>query len=265
MVIGHTRVVSGLERHLYPVTLLVGPPSVGKRTIAEHVAAHHGAATGDVSQVERLDADAARWVIRLSGVFAQGPLRVVIIRLDGAQENAANILLKSLEEPPPALRFILLAPKLPYPPTLTSRAVLSRCGFLTDREVAKVLQLGGMDPASAAWAAPYGHGQVRPAMEADTLSSIRGVVIAALRATAAHDMETLERALKRWDDAAHDSLIRWAYEAASGKWRFYSRADSAGLDDGDFPYRLLVAASASRQVRPRLAATVALEEECMRR
>ncbi len=176
----------------------------------------------------------------------------------------ANILLKLLEEPPPTFRFILLSSRLPIP-TVSSRAVLLRCGFLTDREVARVLQLGGMDPASAARAAPYGHGQVRPAMEADVLGSIRGTVIAALRATAAHDMEGLERTLKRWDDAAHDSLVRWAYEAASGKWRLYSRADSAGLDDGDFPYRLLVAASVARQARPRLAATVALEEECMRR
>ncbi len=91
------------------MVLLRGPASVGKRTLARHVLSKHGAIKADIREVEQLSAEAAR---DLRGFVATAPFSKIkgcIVRLDGASEQGLNVLLKTLEEPPSASRFIITA------------------------------------------------------------------------------------------------------------------------------------------------------------
>ena len=79
----------------------------------------------------------------------KGNWRVFLIdQVDRANEQAANSLLKTLEEPPPHLILILTA-RNPYDllPTIRSRAVGFRLSRLTDDEVREFLKSRGADQA----------------------------------------------------------------------------------------------------------------------
>ncbi len=77
----------------------------------------------------------------------KGDWRVFLIdQVDRANEQAANSLLKTLEEPPPHLVLIMTA-RNPYDllPTIRSRAVGFRLSRLTDEEVREFLKSRGAD------------------------------------------------------------------------------------------------------------------------
>jgi DNA polymerase-3 subunit delta' len=77
----------------------------------------------------------------------KGGWRVFLIdQVDRANEQAANSLLKTLEEPPEHLILIMTA-RNPYDllPTIRSRAVSFRLSRLTDGEVGEFLKLRGAD------------------------------------------------------------------------------------------------------------------------
>lgn len=264
MITGHSLVQAALSYPLPPVTLLLGPESVGKRTLAEHAARHHGVKPCDIIRIDKLDAPTARNVLRYAATWPQGPFKMIILRLDGASDHSLNILLKVLEEPPDSIRFILLATEPPIP-TIMSRSRVCRCGLLTDAEVERVLRESGMDPVVAARLAPHGHGHVRRAMEADATGQAKGIVLSALKAVALRDTDLLDRAMRRWTDEAHEALMQWAYEASSGIWRMFTKAESFGMADPEFARKLLRAVSQSWGARPRLAAMNVLEAACQRR
>ena len=72
----------------------------------------------------------------------------LIDRIDRANEQAANSLLKTLEEPPPHLILIMTASN-PYDllPTIRSRSVPLRLGRLTDQEMRAFSNARGLDHA----------------------------------------------------------------------------------------------------------------------
>lgn len=77
----------------------------------------------------------------------KGAWRVFLIdQIDRANEQAANSLLKTLEEPPPHLVLILTA-RNPYDllPTIRSRAVPFRLSPLGDEEMREFIQFRGLD------------------------------------------------------------------------------------------------------------------------
>ena len=79
----------------------------------------------------------------------KGDWRVFLIdRIDRANEQAANSLLKTLEEPPPHLILIMTASN-PYDllPTIRSRSVPLRLGRLTDQEMRAFSDARGLDHA----------------------------------------------------------------------------------------------------------------------
>src|ERR1044072_1522162 len=168
--IGHADAVAALRRELPPVTLLIGPPSVGKWTLTHHLADHH-----QVGMVDRaiypdgLNADAARSLISFSGRPPCGPSKLVPARLDHSSDAALNALLKTLEEPPPTARFLLthsctLTGRSSVPPTVVSRAHRYFLGLLSNEEVRDVLIGTGMSATAATKAAALGRGQVAAAL-----------------------------------------------------------------------------------------------------
>jgi DNA polymerase III subunit delta' len=88
---------------------------------------------------------------------------VVIEDADRLTEQASNALLKAVEEPPSRTVFLLCAPSLH--PDDVSLTIRSRCRLVTLRTppadaVAAVLEQGGMDAATAEWAAAAGQGHI---------------------------------------------------------------------------------------------------------
>jgi DNA polymerase III subunit delta' len=199
-VVGHRPVVDllrqAVRRGRVPQSLLfAGPEGVGKRTVALALAQavncpnrKDGDACGACSTCERIGAgrhsdvtyldtggeasikiDALR--ARVLGVVGYRPFeaerRVFIIDpADEMVEQAQDALLKTLEEPPPAVTIILVtayADTLPL--TVQSRCRRLRFGPLTEAEVARVLvERCEVDPAAARALAAQSGGSVAHAL-----------------------------------------------------------------------------------------------------
>lgn len=259
-VVGHTPVVRALRAHLPPVTLLLGPPSVGKWTLARHLAEHHRINPADRSPwPDGLGIDAARRVIAFVSTAGFGPVKLVTARLDATSTAALNALLKTLEEPPPTARFILTASQ-PTLPTITSRASVYRLGTLSVDELTAVLIAQGVRPDAAPRAAILGRGQVRPALAAHGNESARAAVLNLMRAVATADAQLFDRTVRSWDTAAQELLTRWFVEAVTDRWALFTEADSFGLHHNQPRLRaMLTAVSRVNAARPRLAVRAALE------
>lgn len=95
---------------------------------------------------------------------ALGRWQVVVIEdADRLTERASNALLKAVEEPAPRTVFLLCAPS--SHPEDVSVTIRSRCRLVALRipptqAVAAVLRLGGLDGATADWAAAAGQGHI---------------------------------------------------------------------------------------------------------
>ncbi len=97
---------------------------------------------------------------RLSLVANEGGRRVaLILHAEKLNANAANALLKTLEEPPDATTLILVATSGDtLPATLRSRTVRLRFRTRPEREIAAELVADGLSEADAALAAALGGG-----------------------------------------------------------------------------------------------------------
>jgi len=230
---GHHHVVTALEAGLPPVALLLGPPSVGKWTLTEHLAEHHRVLSVDRSaHPDGLSADAARNVKAFAWRAPLGRLKLVTARLDRTSPAALGVLLKTLEEPPSQTRFLLTAdtwtsqPKLPG--TITSRAVCYHLGLLADYQVTAILIESGMNTLAAHKAAALGAGQVRPARDALNLDEdAKTTVVTLMRAVAAADRDQLARAARNADATVAHLLKVWLHEALTGRWRTFAPPESA--------------------------------------
>ena len=233
--VGHDAVLKQLKNQLPPVTLLFGPESVGKRFLAQHTASYHGIGMADTYTGWELTTDTARTAAGLAALAPFGPLRAILLDLDESSEAAQHALLKQLEEPPPAVRYILVASRGPLT-TVTSRCRVYQCGYLPDAGVAMVLHQLGLTISEANKYAPLGRGQVRPAYAAATAardgSRVRSHVATAIKAAMTGTSETFTAAVLGWDDE-HTLLLRvWAHEAATCRWVFFDPTFAPGATTG---------------------------------
>jgi hypothetical protein len=228
-VIGHEMQLGWLARELPQVTLLVGPPSVGKRVLAEFVFSRYG---GTDLAIEKLTAESARYAEEQSRISPMArAFKNIIIELDGSSEQVQNILLKTLEEPPATARFMLVASRYPLP-TIVSRCAVIKCGLLTDEQVTEVLVLHGASPEEARQYAPHGCGTVAPALkslqDSDNLKTTTSVVATALR-TATERGGYLTAVMHNWSEEHTRLLYRWALEASSGRWHIFDASFAPGV------------------------------------
>jgi DNA polymerase III subunit delta' len=193
---------SALERgevaHAY---LFYGPPGVGKRTVAYRVGAELVAGGDEVARDRALrglhpDLDEiepegqfttigqARGVVQgaASRPF-EGARRVFILRADTLNVQAANALLKTLEEPEGGAVFILLASsREAVLPTVASRAQAVRFDPVPRNKVVSFLTERGHSERDASLAAALGRGSVGLALryvEEDELKELRETVFGA--------------------------------------------------------------------------------------
>lgn len=95
----------------------------------------------------------AREVLAVLGRSADTQRVVLVDALDNLTEEAANTLLKTLEEPRPGITFVMVCHQLSAVlPTIRSRARLLRVHSLALEDVRKVLRAAGEDESLAALA-----------------------------------------------------------------------------------------------------------------
>lgn len=269
MVVGHDQLAEQLRHRLPVVSLFVGPSSVGKATLARELLFGYQLIDTRFLAVAKLTITTAREII---GFVAGAGSRGILVDLDGATPEGVNALLKLLEDPPPRDRFIFTASHAPME-TLASRAQVYRFGYLTNEEVARVVQLvRNVTAAQATEVAVRSGGQVAPALAA-LRGDGRGPVLSVLKAVATGDDELFFQAIsgkrlvvvdgdeERRDaiDVSQLHLLRsWALEARTGRWRLFSPEESYGLDrDPQVVERILQATR--RPSRPRVALRAALQ------
>jgi len=174
-----------LAAELPPVTLLLGDYFLEYGALISELARHHKVGTADMLFLAMpISAADARSLVSHVNVAPFGPFKLVAAILDNASEQAQNILLKLLEEPPGTARFILMSSEPPLP-TIVSRAQVYRFGV-----------------------------QLRQ-QEAD--DEAQGKVSAAVRAAMTGNQGLL-LALCEGFEARHIAMLsRWAQSQATGK------------------------------------------------
>jgi DNA polymerase III subunit delta' len=178
--VAHLRAAVAAPVHAY---LLVGPPGSGKRTAAVALATALLCPDGgcgvcetcrrvlagvhpDVLLVERsgpsITVDQAREVRRLAMRSPNEGARKILLLTDfHLVREAASVLLKVLEEPPPSTVFVILAEQVsPELVTIASRCVRIDFGPLTPEQVTAALVGEGVDPAVAVEVAAASSGRL---------------------------------------------------------------------------------------------------------
>lgn len=248
--IGHASVLARIQNEGLPaVSLFIGPASVGKRRLAEQIARRETHDEQDVLRISRLDSELARAAVSFLMHAPHGTgKRFLICRIDGASENATNILLKSLEELSDRCHVILLAVNLPAP-TIVSRSVLFPFGLLTEAEVEAALLLRGFSQGEASVRAAETGGQIKPALEHADLAQRTALVLVAVKCIREHDPATLEGLAGRWTDDHTTLLVKLAHEAVTKRWRVFSEAEVGNVQPSTW---LAVLRALKPKVSPRL-------------
>lgn len=252
---GHEEIRETVDNYLPPVSLFLGPTSVGKWEMAERVRKLRKFHAGDVLRVRRLTQENARFIVKFASERPKGSARLIIARLgEQASSGAQNTLLKALEESPDTY-FILIADTEPLP-TVSSRAHTFRFGLLSDEEVFNILvQVKGMNPNSAIESAEASGGQVENALRHFKDKESKIVVLKALEAIQSRDANLLESLATSWNEEHTELLTYWCYETLTSQWRKFKPQDTT-ISGTKIPLRILLATREG--LRPRLVVRAAL-------
>lgn len=253
-VVGHERITRVLAAELPPVSLFIGPDSVGKWTTAEWLRREHAIQDGDLLRIRRLSADDARTITRFATVAPVGERKLVICRLDKSLPASMNALLKTLEEASESVRFILISRDMPML-TIASRAEIERFGLLTEAEVAEVLQKKNFSANQAKIYAALSGGQVRKALRAAEGLDAKVTVLSAVRAIREKDADALDNLAGKWTDEHTELLSELCLEAITGRWRIFNEAEVEGMGRR-LPLKILTALR--NRIRPRLVVRASL-------
>jgi hypothetical protein len=165
-----------------PSAVLLLGPLRDVQDLARSILLDHHVHPADVLHISKLNADYSRVLVAVAATASYGWFKGVAVCMDGATEQAQNILLKTLEEPPESIRFILYGTVMPLP------AIVGRC---------RVFRLG-----SGALHLPSGD------------EGVAGKVASAVRAARTGDPLLLADTLRGWDEVCGVALREWALREA---------------------------------------------------
>lgn len=265
--IGHRVARAYLERQLPTATLLYGPASVGKWTLASHLAEHHQVRAVDRWQVPHgLTIDTVRLVTQYAAVAPFGEFKLIQARLDAASRPALHALLKTLEEPPPKVKFLLTSSSTTMP-TVASRCTVFELGMLPAGELEQIYRTQGYASTKAHAAAVFARGQVARGYQYDAATDrYKHQVLNVIKALALRDRDLFNAAFIQWDGRSSDMLAGFLTECLTQRWSTFTEADAFELHhDRPLLWKLVAALGKLRAARPRLGVRAALEPFLNRR
>ena len=236
MIAGHARQRRLLRESPPQVALLRGPAGIGKFEVAVE-ASHARTEPVDVHPVRELKVGAAREIITtVSRRPLAGPECIAVLDLDGATPQAANALLKTLEEPLPTTRLWLTGSGS-IMPTVQSRCSLVPFLPLSAQELASALREAGVVPEEAETLSGLSGGSVEEALRLRPVLAARSKVQSLLKAVAARNWTVLGSVLRGTSEDSggwtrHDvTALRFCLsDILSDTERFFERDELYGLD-----------------------------------
>jgi replication-associated recombination protein RarA len=259
-VIGHEHARHILERELPQATLLHGPSSIGKWTMARYLADHHRVAPIDRWEVPQgLTIETVRLVAAYAARAPHGKFKLIVVRLDDSTPKALHALLKTLEEPPPSVRFLLTSTESTLP-TVASRCMVFELGLLSVEQLEALYRTQGLSASKAQRAAHHARGQVKRGYEAERADHHRNQVINLAKALAASDHDLYAAVFTGWENPSTDMLSTFLTECLTQRWSTFTEADSFGLHhDRTRLWRMVAALTRLKAARNKLGVRTALE------
>lgn len=256
MLIGHQEVTKALSQQLPPVSIITGPPSVGKRLIAAHAAIVNNVNRVDFMQRKQLTIADAAEVKRFMSIRPQSHLKFALIDMDYSTSAAIDDLLTELEQPAEYARFTLISSKR-LPKVLQTRAQKYTVGLLKQNELYEILVSQGIPSGEATRLSNLG--RVDLAINAYRDISSRTAALNILQAVSAVDYELFCQSYKAADDTVADIIVKVLQECAAGQSKTFNVEHLGNIARKDVAMSLLSVWSQFSEAKPKLAVKTTLE------
>lgn len=256
MLVGHQGVVENLVSQLPPVSIITGPPSVGKRMIATYAAIKNDVARVDFTEVSLLTVDEARRVRQFMSTEPMQKTRFALIDLDRASHQAMDKLLTVLENPPKYAKFSLIS-SFKVPRTLQTRGNRYSVGLLEPEDLMMILINKGI-PAKEATKLSH-LGRVDLALNTYANSAAKSVAVNVLSAVESQDYILFMQAYKAVDEPAANMILAALEESAAQSWKIFDPSYLGAFSKRQVALKVLAAWSTMADARPQLAIRTALE------
>jgi DNA polymerase III delta prime subunit len=256
MLVGHREVTRALSSQLPSVSIITGPPSVGKRLIAAQAAMSNHIARIDFTEVKRLTVDEASRVKKFMATTPMSDLKFALIDIDSASSAAMQDLLKTLEEPPRYSRFSLISSNK-VPATLLTRGHKYTVGLLNSDELFQILTRQGLGENEAKKFSTLG--RVDHALQAYNDVAAKATALTVLESVASNDYQLFCQAYGNVDDRAANMLLIVLQESAAQNWKLFNPQYLGVFAQRKVALTILATWSKVNNARPQLAIRAALE------
>ena len=256
MLVGHQGVIGALCSQLPPVSVIIGPESVGKRMIAAHTAMQHQVARIDFTEVKKLTVSEASRIKNFMQTKPSRKLKFALIDMDLASEAAVNDLLVTLEEPPEYARFSLISSSR-VPTTVLTRAQQFTVGLLDPQDLFTILVVKGIPEKEAISLSKLG--RVDLALSTYNDISAKTTALNVLQALLSGDAVLFNQTFKAVDDKSAIMILTALEESAAQSWKIFNSAQLGQFSKREAALKVLGIWSSAANARPQFAMRVALE------